>query len=106
MLQVSKIVLLSCLIAMGNVHAQLGYGGENKIPLKKPDPPKSAPPPAMILRPDAPPPPAPAGSAPPGSIKKPFRVCSEIQDPANDNCVRLGPTATGTIRGHTDDTNE
>ena len=90
---------------MGNVHAQTGYGGESKIPLKKPEPPKSAPPPAMILRPDAPPP-APAGSAPPGSIKKPLRVCSEIQDPANDSCVRLGPTATGTIRGHTDDTSE
>ena len=88
---------------MGNVHAQTGYSGETKIPLKKPDPPKSAPmapPPAAIIRPQ----PAPMAPPNPAQMKKPFRVCSEIQSPSDDNCVRMGPTASGTIRGHTDDT--
>ena len=106
MLPVSRILFLSCLIAMSNVYAQTEHNTEPKIPLKKPEPPKSAPAPAMMIKPIPAPMPPPAGSAPPSLIKKPFRVCSETQTPANDNCVQLGPTAAGTIRGHTDDTDE
>ena len=104
MLLASRVLFLALCLIVGPVHAQLGYGGENKIPLKKPDPPKSAPmapPPAAIIRPE----PAPMAPPPyPAQMKKPFRVCSEIQNPIDDNCVRIGPTASGTIRGHTDDT--
>jgi hypothetical protein len=101
MLPASRVLFLALCLIVGPVHAQLGYGGENKIPLKKPDPPKSAPmapPPAAIIRPE----PAPM-APPPAPMKKPFRVCSETQSPSDDNCVRMGPTASGTIRGHTDD---
>lgn len=104
MLPVSRILFLSCLIAMSNVYAQTEHSIEPKIPLKKPEPPIPAPPPAMMIKPIPAPPPA--GSAPPSLIKKPFRVCSETQTPANDNCVQLEPTAAGTIRGHTDDADE
>ena len=104
MLPASRVLFLALCLTVGQAHAQLGYGGENKIPLKKPDPPKSAPmapPPAMIIRPEAAP-----MAPPPAPMKKPFRVCSETQIPSDDNCVKLGPAASGTIRGHTDDTDD
>lgn len=106
MLLASRVLFLALWLTVGQAHAQQGYGGENKIPLKKLDPPKSsppmAPPPAMIIRPEA----APMAPPPSAPMKKPFRVCSETQIPSDDNCVRLGPTASGTIRGHTDDIDE